>query len=537
MSRNVMETENKTEVTEIVLLRLSQTHEVQLFLFFLFLLFYVIVLPVNILIILIVRGDPQLDSPMYFFLAILAFLDICYCSITPPKMLADFFWQQKTISTRSCIAQLFFLHFLGGTEIFLLIAMAFDSSLCNLNEENALLGLAWAGGFIHSIIQVAFVVHLPFCGPNKLDSFFCDVTQVINLARTNTYILEFTIFVNSGLVIFICFILLLISYGVLLIHLKTGISRGKSKAVSTCTTHIIVVWTAQGPLSSPARQRAARQDLLFSRDASQGYSSRLRDSLPQQILMKCTLTPSATIIIAFVMFGPAIYIYCRPFCSLPLDKMVAVFHTMVFPLRNPMIYTLRNREILSAMKRLLSTDGESNTTVNKFLLLGLTRSAALQSFHFITFIVIYGARVVGNLLIIVLLICEPRLHKPMYILLQNLSFLGCCYSSITAPKVLTGFLLPPPQAISFVGCIVQIFFFHFTGGIKIFFLTVIAYDHYVAIFHTFCYMILRNQMACVGLLVTCCVGGFLHSVVQVAVIVHLPFCGPKELDNFYCDVK
>ncbi|KAM7081869.1 LOW QUALITY PROTEIN: olfactory receptor 4D5-like [Ciconia maguari] len=178
-------------------------------------------------------------------------------------------------------------------------------------------------------------------------------------------------------------------------------------------------------------------------------------------------------------------------------------------------------------------DGENNTTVNKFLLLGLTRSAALQSFHFITFIAIYGATLVGNLLIIVLLICEPRI-QPMYILLQNLSFLDCCYSSITAPKVLTGFLLPPPQAISFVGCIVQIFFFHFTGGIKIFFLTVIAYDHYVAIFHTFCYMILRNQMVCVGLLVICCVGGFLHSIVQVAVIVQLPFCGPKELDNFYC---
>ncbi|NXF40947.1 OR4M1 protein, partial [Nyctibius bracteatus] len=302
-----METENKTEVTEFVLLGLSQTREVQRFLFFLFLLFYVIVLPVNILIIFTVRGDPQLDSPMYFFLANLAFLDICYCSVTPPKMLVDFFSQQKTISSRSCIAQLFFLHFLGGAEIFLLIAMAFDRyvAICKPLHYGTLMtkmlcwvlvGAAWAGGFTHSVIQVAFVVHLPFCGPNELDNFFCDVTQVIKLACTNTYILEFIMFVNSGLVIFICFILLLISYVVLLIRLKTGISRGKNKATSTCTTHIIIV---------------------------------------------------------FVMFGPAIYIYCWPFCSLPLDKVVAVFHTMVFPLMNPMIYTLRNREILSAMKRLL----------------------------------------------------------------------------------------------------------------------------------------------------------------------------------------
>ncbi|NXG40052.1 OR4M1 protein, partial [Dromaius novaehollandiae] len=303
-----METGNKTEVMEFVLLGLSQTHEVQLFLFFLFLLFYVIVLPGNILIILTVRRDPQLDSPMYFFLAHLAFLDICYCSITPPKMLADFFSQRKTISSRSCIAQLFFLHFLGGAEIFLLIAMAFDRyvAICKPLHYATLMKkmvcwilvvAAWAGGFTHSLIQVAFVVHLPFCGPNELDNFFCDVTQVIKLACTNTYVLEFIIFVNSGLVILICFILLLLSYGVLVIRLKTGISKGKRKAVSTCITHIIIV---------------------------------------------------------FVMFGPAMYIYCRPFCSLPLDKVVAVFHTVVFPLMNPMIYTLRNREILGAMKQLLA---------------------------------------------------------------------------------------------------------------------------------------------------------------------------------------
>uniref|UniRef100_A0A8C4PC61 Olfactory receptor n=1 Tax=Dromaius novaehollandiae TaxID=8790 RepID=A0A8C4PC61_DRONO len=302
-----METGNKTEVMEFVLLGLSQTHEVQLFLFFLFLLFYVIVLPGNILIILTVRRDPQLDSPMYFFLAHLAFLDICYCSITPPKMLADFFSQRKTISSRSCIAQLFFLHFLGGAEIFLLIAMAFDRyvAICKPLHYATLMKkmvcwilvvAAWAGGFTHSLIQVAFVVHLPFCGPNELDNFFCDVTQVIKLACTNTYVLEFIIFVNSGLVILICFILLLLSYGVLVIRLKTGISKGKRKAVSTCITHIIIV---------------------------------------------------------FVMFGPAMYIYCRPFCSLPLDKVVAVFHTVVFPLMNPMIYTLRNREILGAMKQIL----------------------------------------------------------------------------------------------------------------------------------------------------------------------------------------
>ncbi|NXT30839.1 OR4D5 protein, partial [Pelecanoides urinatrix] len=157
-------------------------------------------------------------------------------------------------------------------------------------------------------------------------------------------------------------------------------------------------------------------------------------------------------------------------------------------------------------------------------------------FPFITSIAIYGATVVGNLLIMVLLNCEPRLHRPMYILLGNISFLDCCYSSITAPKMLTSFLLPPLQPISFVVFVVQIFFFHFTGGIKNLPPYCHNYDCYVAIFHTLHYMIAMNQSVCVGLLVTCQLGGFLHSIVQVVIIVHLPFCGPKELDNFYCDV-
>ncbi|KAM9121537.1 olfactory receptor 4N2-like [Pangshura tecta] len=307
-----MELENRTEVTEFVLLGLSQTQEIQLFLFVLFLVFYSMILPANILIILTIRGDPHLGSPMYFFLANLAFLDICYCSVTPPKMLADFFSHHKTISYGGCMAQLFFIHFLGGAEVFLLMGMAFDryvaichplryASLMSREVFCALVVAAWAGGFTHSILQVVLILRLPFCGPNELDNFFCDITQVIKLACTDVYVLEFFMFFNSGLAILMCFFLLLISYGALLIRLRAGDpSKGTSKAASTCVTHVIIV---------------------------------------------------------FIMFGPAIYIYCRPFRSFPLDKVVAVFHTVVFPLMNPMIYTLRNKEIISSMKRLLSRHG------------------------------------------------------------------------------------------------------------------------------------------------------------------------------------
>ncbi|XP_060110879.1 olfactory receptor 4N2-like [Heteronotia binoei] len=303
-----MQQGNHSAVKEFVLLGLSQARGVQLLLFVLFLVFYSLVLPANVLIILTIRSDPRLASPMYFFLANLAFLDICYCSVTPPKMLADFFSRHKTISYKGCMAQLFFLHFLGGSEVFLLISMAIDrymaichplrySSVVSRPVCSVMVVASWCLGFFHSIIQVFFIVPLPFCGPNKVDSFFCDIIQIVKLACMDTYTLELFMFVNSGISILVCFILLLVSYGILLVKVRTGLSRGKSKAASTCITHIIMV---------------------------------------------------------VIMFGPAIYIYCRPFMEFPFDKVMAVLHTVVFPLMNPMIYTLRNREIKQAMWRLLS---------------------------------------------------------------------------------------------------------------------------------------------------------------------------------------
>ncbi|KAM9120657.1 olfactory receptor 4N5-like [Pangshura tecta] len=302
-----MENGNLTWVTEFMLLGLSDAYKLQLFLFFFFLFIYIVILPGNVLIILTIWSDPCLGSPMYFLLANLAFLDICYCSVTPPKMLADFFSHRKTISYGGCMAQLFFIHFLGAAEIFLLIIMAYDryvaickplhyASIVSRGVCCALVGAAWVGGFIHSIVQVALTIRLPLCSANKLDNFFCDVPQVIKLACTDTYVVEMLMFSNSGLVTLVCFVLLLISYTILLVKLRIQSLCGKNKAASTCVTHIIVV---------------------------------------------------------FIMFVPALYIYAHPFHSFPLDKVVSLFLTVVFPLLNPMIYTLRNKEIITAMKRLM----------------------------------------------------------------------------------------------------------------------------------------------------------------------------------------
>ncbi|XP_036921210.1 olfactory receptor 4N5-like [Sturnira hondurensis] len=303
-----MESKNSTVVTEFILLGLTQSQDAQLLVFVLVLIFYLIILPGNFLIILTIRSDPGLSAPLYFFLGNLAFFDASYSFIVTPRMLADLLSEKKVISYKGCITQLFFLHFLGAEEMFLLVVMAFDryiaicrplhySTVMNPRTCYIFLLAQWLGGFAHSIIQVALILHLPFCGPNQLDNFFCDVPQVIKLACTDTFVVELLMVSNSGLVTLLSFLGLLASYAVILCRVQGQSSKAKNKALYTCTTHIIIV---------------------------------------------------------FLMFGPAIFIYTRPFIAFPADKVVSLFHTVIFPLLNPVIYTFRNQEVKAAMRRLLS---------------------------------------------------------------------------------------------------------------------------------------------------------------------------------------
>ncbi|XP_006883323.1 PREDICTED: olfactory receptor 4N5-like [Elephantulus edwardii] len=302
-----MEIRNSTVMTEFVLIGLTQSREIQLLVFILVLFFYIIILPGNFLIILTIISDPGLSAPLYFFLRNLAFLDASYSFIVAPRMLADFFSEKKVISYSGCLTQLFFLHFLGVGEMFLLVFMAFDRyiAICRPLHYSAImkpsvcyvLMLAlFLGSFAHSFVQVALILNLPFCGSNRLDNFFCDAPQIIMLACTDTFVVELLIVSNNGLLTLLCFLGLLTSYAVLLFHLRGHSSEGKNKAVSTCTTHVIIV---------------------------------------------------------FLMFGPAIFIYTRPFIFFSADKVVSLFHTVIFPLLNPVIYTLRNQEVKASMKRLI----------------------------------------------------------------------------------------------------------------------------------------------------------------------------------------
>ncbi|XP_030176139.1 olfactory receptor 4F4 [Lynx canadensis] len=297
---------NYSMVTEFIFLGLSNSQEFQIFLLVFFFIFYVGIVFGNLLIVITVASDSHLHSPMYFLLANLSLIDLCLSSATAPKMIADFFSKRKVISFKGCLAQIFLVHFFGGSELVILIAMAFDRyvAICKplrystVMCDHVCFGIvtaAWGTGFLHSVSQLAFAVNLPFCGPNEVDSFYCDLPRVIKLACIDTYRLDVMVIANSGVLTVCSFVFLIISYAIILVTIQQRPSDKSSKALSTLTAHITVV-------------------LLF--------------------------------------FGPCIFIYAWPFPIKSLDKSLAVFYSVVTPLLNPIIYTLRNKDMKTAMRRL-----------------------------------------------------------------------------------------------------------------------------------------------------------------------------------------
>ncbi|XP_047396707.1 olfactory receptor 4F15-like [Sciurus carolinensis] len=301
-----MDGANHSVVSEFVFLGLSNSWEIQLFLFLFSSVFYLASLMGNLLIVFSVTSDSNLHSPMYFLLANLSFLDLGVCSIAAPKMIYDLFRKHKAISFGGCIAQIFFIHAIGGTEMVLLIAMAFDRyvAICKplhyltiMSPQMCILilAVAWILGLIHTVAQLAFVVDLPFCGPNVLDSFYCDLPQLIKLACTKTNRLEFMVTANSGLISVGSFFILILSYIFILVTVQKHSSGGLSKDLSTLSAHVMVV-------------------VLF--------------------------------------FGPLIFFYTWPFPSSHVDKFLAIFDAVLTPFLNPVIYTFRNKEMKAAMWKL-----------------------------------------------------------------------------------------------------------------------------------------------------------------------------------------
>nr|XP_027792430.1 olfactory receptor 4A47-like [Marmota flaviventris] len=298
--------EHKSNTTYFVLLGLTQDPKEQKVLFAMFLLFYILTMVGNLLIVMTITFSKTLGSPMYFFLASLSFMDAVYSSVFCPKLISDLFFGENTISFKLCMAQLFSEHFFGGSEVFLLLAMAYDRYVAICKPLHyliimrpwvcvVLLVVSWVGGFLHSVIQLSTIYGLPFCGPNVIDHFICDMYPLLKLVCVDTYVIGLLVMANGGLICTTVFLLLLVSYAVIFHSLKNLSQEGRQKALSTCGSHITVV-------------------VFF--------------------------------------FVPCIFMYARPAKTFPIDKSLSVFYTVITPMLNPFIYTLRNSEMTNAMKKL-----------------------------------------------------------------------------------------------------------------------------------------------------------------------------------------
>ncbi|XP_029471229.1 olfactory receptor 12D2-like [Rhinatrema bivittatum] len=299
---------NGTLVTEFLLLSLSDFQELQVFLFIIFIIIYITNILGNIVIIIITQLDPHLHTPMYFFLGILSFLDIFYSSVTVPKMFINFLVVDKGISYQGCITQLFFFHFLGSTEACLLSVMGYDRYIAIYNPlrytiiMNQRLCVQLAAtmfliGFLHALLHATMMSRVTFCGPNQVNHFFCDIAPMLKLSCSNTSINELLLFCVTGSIVLGCFSLTLISYFLIISTImKMHSAEGRRKAFSTCVSHLTVV---------------------------------------------------------SLHYGCAGIMYLRPKSqySLQQDRVIAVLYTAVTPMLNPLIYTLRNKQVKTALRQ------------------------------------------------------------------------------------------------------------------------------------------------------------------------------------------
>ncbi|XP_007955987.1 olfactory receptor 4C11-like [Orycteropus afer afer] len=295
-------------VTEFILLGLTQDPVKKKIVFVIFLLFYLGILLGNLLIIVTIKTSRALGSPMYFFLFYLSFSDTCFCTSIAPRMIVDSLLKHNIISFSECMVQVFSFHLFGSLEVFILILMAVDryvaickplhyTTIMSWQVCSVMVAVAWVVSCMHSSVQILLALSLPFCGPNVIDHYFCDLQPLLKLACTDTYAINLIFVSNSGAVCTVGFVMLMFSYIIILHSLRNHSAEGRQKALSTCISHITVV-------------------VLF--------------------------------------FGPCIFIYTRPATTFSMDKMIAVFYTIGTPFLNPLIYTLRNAEVKNAMRKIWS---------------------------------------------------------------------------------------------------------------------------------------------------------------------------------------
>ncbi|XP_030077314.1 olfactory receptor 1019-like [Microcaecilia unicolor] len=301
---------NHSSVTEFILLGLTDDPELQILLFTLFLLVYIITILGNIGMLMVITKDPRLQTAMYFFLRHLSFVDLFYSTVIVPQTLINFLSERKVISFLGCAAQMFFFVLMGGTEALLLAVMSYDRyvAICNpllyttVMTNNICIRLvtsAYFGGFINALVQTASTFSLSFCKSNKITHFFCDIPPLVKLSCSDTSLNEILLFLFGGSIQIGTLMVILISYAYILCSiLRMRSAAGRHKAFNTCASHFLCV-------------------TLF--------------------------------------YGTVIFMYMRPSSNYTMDqdRVASVFYTVIIPMLNPLIYSLRNKDVKKALRKVI----------------------------------------------------------------------------------------------------------------------------------------------------------------------------------------
>ncbi|XP_012789268.1 olfactory receptor 1L8-like [Sorex araneus] len=306
-----METVNQNHsVSEFILLGLSSRPEDQVPLFVIFLIMYLVTITGNLLIILAIRSDPQLQTPMYFFLSFLSFIDIGFTTTIVPKMLVNFLSEKKTISYVGCVTQMYFIYALGTIDSCLLAVMAFDRyvAICDpfhyvttMSHQRCVLLVAFSCSFslLHSLLHTLLLNLLTFCDSNVIYHFLCDINALLKLSCTSTFLNEIVIMTEAPIALVTPFLCIVLSYlRILIAVLKIPSAAGKRKTFSTCGSHLTVV-------------------TLF--------------------------------------YGSIFYEYLQPLSSYTIStRMATIVYTVLSSMLNPFIYSLRNKDMKRGLGKLLS---------------------------------------------------------------------------------------------------------------------------------------------------------------------------------------
>lgn len=308
---------NQTQVTEFILLGLSDDPHTQKLLFILFLGIYMVTVLGNLFLMFLVRADSRLHTPMYFFLCNLSLADLCFSTNIVPQALIHLLSRKKTISFRRCAAQLLLFLIFGCTQCALLAVMSYDRyvAICNPLHYSSIMTwrvciqlatVSWTSGILVSVVDTTFTLRLPYRGSNSIAHFFCEAPALLALASTDTQTSEMAIFLMGVVILLIPVSLILVSYGHIIVTVvKMKSAAGRFKAFSTCGSHLMVV-------------------ILF--------------------------------------YGSGIITYMTPKSSKEQEKLVSVFYAMVTPMLNPLIYSLRNKDVKGTVSRLMHLKLQAHST-------------------------------------------------------------------------------------------------------------------------------------------------------------------------------